>query len=51
VEITYPVNTLLQTEAIKTAINLAKASGYKTAHVIRAKQTGSSSWDVTLVVM
>ena len=50
-QVTYPVHTVLQTEAISIAISLAKASGYKTANVIKTLRTGASSWDVTLVVM
>lgn len=48
--VTYPVNTLLMSEAIKVAKNLAKASGYKNITLSKTIQTGSSSWDVILVV-
>lgn len=48
--VTYPVNTLLMSEAIKIATNLAKASGYKRITLSKAIQTGSSAWDVILVV-
>jgi hypothetical protein len=51
VQVTYPVHTRLQAEAITIATNLAKASGYKSVNVIKVRQTGTSSWDVTLVVM
>ena len=50
-QVTYPVHTLLQTEAVNIAVNLAKASGYKTANVVKVTQTGVSAWDVTLVVI
>lgn len=50
-QVTYPVHTVLQTEAVNIAINMAKASGYKTSNVIKVERTGISSWDVTLVVM
>lgn len=49
--VTYPVNNPLQSEAVKMAVNLARASGYKQATVARSVQTGPSSWDITLVVM
>jgi hypothetical protein len=51
VQVTYPVHTLIQAEAIKIAVNLAKASGYKTANVVKVVQIGASAWNVTLVVM
>ena len=50
-QVTYPVHTTLQTEAVSIAVNLAKASGYTTTNVIKVVQTGPSSWDITLVVM
>lgn len=48
--VTYPVFTVLMSDAIKIATNLAKASGYKNVTVSKTIQTGSSSWDVVLVV-
>ena len=48
--VTYQVNTLLMTEAIKIATNLAKASGYKRISVTKTLQTGAGSWDIVLVV-
>ena len=50
-QVTYPVHTVLQTEAVSIAVNMAKASGYKVANVIKVERTGPSSWDVTVVVM
>ena len=48
--VTYQVNTLLMTEAIKIATNMAKASGYKRVTLSKTLQTGAGSWDVVLVV-
>jgi hypothetical protein len=48
--VTYQVNTLIMADAMKTAINLAKASGYKRVTVSKAIQTGAGTWDVVLVV-
>lgn len=48
--VTYSVNTLIMSDAIKMAVNLAKASGYKNITVSKAIQLAASSWDVILVV-
>jgi hypothetical protein len=48
--VTYPVSTVLMTDAIKIATNLAKASGYKNIVLSKAIQVAASSWDVILVV-
>jgi hypothetical protein len=37
-------------EAIKIAMNLARASGYKRITLSKATPKGASSWDVVLVV-
>ncbi len=48
--VTYPVHTYSLAEAIKIATNLARASGYKRVTFTKAVETGSSSWDIVLVV-
>lgn len=48
--VTYPVHTVLVSEAIKIATNLAKASGYKNVVVSKTIPTGAGTWDVVLVV-
>lgn len=48
--VTYPVHTVLMTDAIKIAKNLAKASGYKNIVLSKAVQVEASSWDIILVV-
>ena len=48
--VTYQVNTLLISDAMKIAINLARASGYKRVTVSKTIQTGAGSWEVILVV-
>ena len=48
--VTYPVHTVLLSDAIKIATNLAKASGYKNIVVSKTIQVAASSWDVILVV-
>jgi hypothetical protein len=48
--VTYPVHTLLMNDAIKIAMNLAKASGYKNIVLSKAIQIETSSWDIILVV-
>jgi|APGre2960657373_1045057.scaffolds.fasta_scaffold18065_2 hypothetical protein len=48
--VTYPVSTVLMSDAIKIATNLARASGYKNVTVSKAIQIAASSWDVVLVV-
>lgn len=48
--VTYPVHTLIMADAMKIAINLAHASGYKRATVSKAIQTGAGTWDIILVV-
>lgn len=50
-QVTYPVHTVLQTEAVKIATNLAKASGYKHISLVKVEKAGTSAWNVTLVVM
>lgn len=48
--VTYQVHTLIMSDAMKIAINLARASGYKRTTVSKAIQTGAGTWDVILVV-
>ena len=48
--VTYPVHTVLISDAIKIATNLAKASGYKNIVLSKAIQIEASSWDIILVV-
>lgn len=48
--VTYPVHTVLMSDAIKIATNLAKASGYKNIVVSKCIQNAASAWDVILVV-
>ena len=48
--VTYPVHTVLISDAIKIATNLAKASGYKHIVLSKAIQIEASSWDIILVV-
>ena len=48
--VTYPVHTVIISDAIKIATNLAKASGYKHISLSKAIQVAASSWDIILIV-
>jgi hypothetical protein len=48
--VTYPVHTVIISDAIKIATNLAKASGYKHISLSKAIQVAASSWDIVLIV-